>query len=308
MEFSGALRLILLAFVVDSIHGEALETPPPISEYLGYRVTLSCRLATEGNDGWLFIRWKKTTASGGEIFIATLQNNVFVPTWGKDVPDNFKDHVELQKSGDADSYSLNMVIDGLMCTDEGNYTCQAFTENGDLSKTIPVTAMEHPGTPSIPDDTFQAKANDTFMLLCEADVGIPPSTISWSYSLKDQNTYLKILDDIQQVNTKGTGESCSYHGKSTVKITMETRLDGATFMCYTGGELDPTGSPANFDSVQLLLYGKSTTPKPTTTTTVMETPKPGSDTSRAMSVHASSVAVVCCLLVALFNIFTSRRS
>ena len=79
---------------------------------------------------------------------------------------------------------------------------------------------------------------------------------SWSYSFSGQNIYLRTYDNVAQVNTQGHGNDCSYHGVSTLTVTMSEELDDATFMCsILEAEHSDTDQPTNSDKVKLELKG-----------------------------------------------------
>jgi len=44
-----------------------------------------------------------------------------------------QDHVELIEYANSPMYSLTMVIDGMKCSDVGNYSCQVLTTTGETS-------------------------------------------------------------------------------------------------------------------------------------------------------------------------------
>lgn len=56
-----------------------------------------------------------------------MQNNVFSADWSPAAPENFRDHVELQKRIEDNIIHLDLIIDGFLCTDVGVYTCEIFT-------------------------------------------------------------------------------------------------------------------------------------------------------------------------------------
>lgn len=75
--------------------------------------------------------------------------------------------------------------------------------------------------------------------------------------MADRDIFLKITEDVAQVNVKGQGEECTYRGTSKLEVTMSEEYDGATFMCsILEAPTESTGSPANSDQVHLMLKSK----------------------------------------------------
>lgn len=69
--------------------------------------------------------------------------------------------------------------------------------------------------------------------------------------------YLKVIDNIAQVNTRGSDDDCSYHATSTLEVTMSEELDGAMFMCsILEADQSDSSKPAYYDEVQLQLKGE----------------------------------------------------
>lgn len=85
----------------------------------------------------------------------------------------------------------------------------------------------------------------------------PALIFSWSHSKNGQDIYLKIYENIAQVNTRGKGDDCNYHATSTLEVTMSEDLDGSKFMCsILEAEQSETNVPSNSDEVMLELKGK----------------------------------------------------
>ncbi|KAH3815563.1 hypothetical protein DPMN_144091 [Dreissena polymorpha] len=217
-------------------------------------------------DNMILMRWKK-----GDVILTTMLESSTVTEWSSQAPENFKNHVKLDFSRvQGKSYTFTMTIDGLKCTDVGQYSCVVVTMNSanELSASMAIGIIVSPGIPESNEDYFDAKENVTFNIRCSGNVGMPPHTINWKYSQKDTDVW-NLVDPalVSQSNTLGQGDHCWYHGESKVTVTMSEALDGARYMCLIGDVVDDTHK--NYDQIQLALQGKTTTsstPLPTSST------------------------------------------
>lgn len=94
--------------------------------YKDHRVTLPCRFTTTDKDDWMFIRWRRSQ-NGTDVNLASIQNRVFSAEWSPTAPEEFIDRAELRKKLGDGEYSLDLVIDGFLCSDIAVYKCDVFT-------------------------------------------------------------------------------------------------------------------------------------------------------------------------------------
>ena len=76
----------------------------------------------------------------------------------------------------------------------------------------------------------------------------------WMFKLAGRDVYQLVTSGLEQTNR--TSGDCTFEGTSTVTVTMTEALDGATYMCYTGTEVDADGTPTQRDRVVIKLHGK----------------------------------------------------
>ncbi|XP_052807120.1 uncharacterized protein LOC128236278 isoform X2 [Mya arenaria] len=271
---------LILALMAAYAHGtEIIVTRPGGGFHMGNRVEIPC--VYTGSD-WLVMRWIRNG-----VVLAYVVKGLDNPQWMDTAPNSFQDHVELDfKKDDDTGYSLNMTIDGLKCTDTGEYKCEVTT----LSATVPffnttnIEILVDPIKPQIMDgDYFHAKENVTFELSCSGRVGIPPATIKWFVKTAVDGDFQPLDPALtSQTNTQGEGDMCWYSGNARVTVTMEESLDGALYACAVGDVMDT--KDLNFDEVVLVLQGSS-----------------GSGVN-----SLSLMAACCCVLISVLNVFTGR--
>ncbi|KAL4228900.1 hypothetical protein ACF0H5_011940 [Mactra antiquata] len=305
MDIKTYCTILLVAGCFSSALGNSIETTPELHRHMGENVKLSCAVKTTDPGDWMFIQWKKETGEGTYMNIASMQNVVLSPDWSPNVPDHFRDHVELQKEDVLDGYALILFIEGFICSDNGTYICEVFTKsNPSPMKSQSVLFIEvDPGKPSIHQNVLQVKENDTFDIECTANVGLPPLPLSWSYTLKDSShIYQKILDGFTQENSPT--RDCTIRGKSVLTVEMREELDMATFLCATSSELSTDGSKKNYDEVVVQIYGKTTTTTSTLAPSTPERQQPDDNTGGSSTIPSSVPVILFCCLVAMFELFT----
>lgn len=262
------LQIILIATFSQLVQGNTLETQSHLVAYMSQQLLISCKyMHGGGSTTWMFIRWTKLI-NDQHVPLAVMQNNIFVPEWIDDKAlSNFTDHVQLQKEITNNSVSLNLLIDGLKCSDMGTYTCKVYSLNSrnDLEGSSTVDIKVHPGTPFIKEDILEVSENDTFTIICTANVGKPPTEIKWSRSQHGTTVYTSITDNVQQ--TSNPKDNCTFLGTSEIRLNMTKELDKVEFVCSTSYDTYSGVPSFNVDLVVLELHRKYTTSIETSTLT-----------------------------------------